>query len=164
MRKVKYPEMGSRIRQARIELGLKQKECLEPLGDITAQMLSDWEKGYVCPTITYLKNIANFYKVSLDYIVLGRQKDENDKGIRTYKDAAEYMVALNESGLFKIDGYFMDMKHFETRLVSNNYTINEFREELGHLLIAKKSMKKELFEQAVKDLIDKYDKPITKEK
>ncbi|MCR4661284.1 MAG: helix-turn-helix domain-containing protein [Clostridia bacterium] len=157
MRKVKYPEMGSRIRQARIDAGLKQKDCLLPLGDITAQMLSDWENGYVCPTITYLRNIANFYKVSLDYIILGKKKDQNDKTIRTYKDVAECFVDLLGTGIFEIRDSYIDHGAYQTYLLTYDKTLHNFKEELDNLLVARKSMKKELFDEAVKDLIDKYD-------
>lgn len=160
MRKIKYPEMGNRIRQARIDAALKQKDCLGPLGDITAQMLSDWENGYVCPTLIYLRNIANFYKVSLDYIVLGKKKDKDDKAIRTYKDIAEYIVTLINSGMFEIRDYSIDSKNYQTFLATRDQKIHDFKEELDNLLIARKSMKQELFDEAVKDLIDKYDIPV----
>jgi len=158
MRKVKYPEMGKRIRQARIDAGLKQKDCLKGLGDVTAQMLSDWENGYVCPTITYLRNIANFYKVSLDYIVLGKKKDENDKKIRTYKDAIEYIISLLNCGKFNITEFINGHHVFETRVFTTDYEIYKFSEEYIKLSNAKELMKKELYDEALKDLVNKYDK------
>ena len=161
MRKVKYPEIGSRIRQARINAGLKQKDCLEPLGDITPQMLSDWENGYVCPSITYLGNISKFYKVSLDYIILGKQKEEKDKTIRTYKDAAVYITELINCELFDMEGY-CDGNNKITNLLSKDRTINKFKNEFDNLLIAKKSMKDELYKQAIVDLLDRYDYPLEK--
>ena len=159
MRKVKYPEMGNRIRQARIDAKLRQKDCLEPLGDITAQMLSDWEKGYVCPSLNYLINISNFYKVSLDYIILGKQKEENDKTIRTFKDAAIYITELVNCGLFNL-GEYLSGEGRVTTMDSINNTIYKFKTELDNLLIAKNSMKEDLFKQAVSDLLDKYDYPL----
>lgn len=159
MRKVKYPEMGNRIRQARIDAKLRQKDCLEPLGDITAQMLSDWEKGYVCPSLNYLINISNFYKVSLDYIILGKQKEENDKTIRTYKDAAIYITELVNCGLFNLDGYLSGEGNV-TSMTSLNKTIYKFKTEFDNLLVAKQSMKEELYKQAVIDLLERYDYPL----
>ena len=102
MKKAKYQEMGSRIRQARIDAGFKQKDCLVPLGDITPGMLSGWEKGYVCPSLNYLINISKFFNVSLDYIIMGTKKDENDMTIRTYKDCFIYIVELLKSNLLFI--------------------------------------------------------------
>lgn len=164
MRKVKYPEMGKRIRQARIEAGLKQKDCLEPLGDITAQMLSDWENGYVCPTLTYLRNIANFYEVSLDYIVLGKKSSEKESSIATYKDVAEHIVALIESDVFEINRTRFSNGVVKTSIISINSKIDEFSEEYNRLLIAKDSMKKDLYKQAVRDLIEKYNTPLETKK
>lgn len=164
MRKVKYPEMGKRIRQARIEAGLKQKDCLEPLGDITAQMLSDWENGYVCPTLTYLRNISNFYKVSLDYIVLGKISSKKESSITTYKDATEHIVALVESDVFEINRTRLSNGMSKISIVSIDSKIDEFSDEYNRLLIAKNSMKKDLYEQAVKDLIEKYNTPLETKK
>ena len=145
MRKVKYPEMGSRIKQARINAGLKQKECLESLGDITIQMLSDWERGYVCPTITYLRKISEFYNVSLDYIILGKPEKVNEIIIRSYKDAIEMICALSSCGLFNLESPNTGIKDLHmTVMKTTNNTIAMFVKELNNLIFAQESMKQEL--------------------
>lgn len=159
MRKVKYADIGRRIKEARINAGYKQKDCLEPLGDITAQMLSDWENGYVCPSITYLRNLAKFYNVTLDYIILGKPMDKKDKTIRTYKDAAESMLELVKCNLFEIDHNNFERLTY-TYLQTFDDTINSFREELDNLFVASKTLKPELLKQAIDDLLDKYDFPL----
>jgi len=162
MRKVKYADIGRRLKEARISTGLKQKDCLTPLGDVTPQMLSDWENGYVCPSITYLRNLATFYNISLDYIILGKAKDQNDKTIRTYKDAAIYMLELKKCGLFDIENYRYE-HYISTKLETSDETINNFREEYDNLLVAAKSLKPELLKQALNDLLDKYNIPLESE-
>ncbi len=165
MRKVKYEDIGKRLKEARIAAGYKQKDCLEPLGDVTAQMLSDWENGYVCPSITYLINLSKFYNVSLDYIILGKAKNEKDRKIRTYKDAAECMLELSNCGLFELTSlsYYPGEDPQETQLTTQNIKMNEFKREYDNLSTAAQSMKKELFNQALKDLLEKYDYKITEE-
>lgn len=161
MRKVKYAEMGKRIKDARIALGLKQKDCLGPLGDVTAQMLSDWENGYVCPSLTYLINISKFYNISLDYIVLGKNKNSNKKKIVTYKDAMEMIVELEQSGLFDIGGYAANTCYV-TNLSSQDKQIGIFKQNYDNLLTGLKTMKKELFTEALKDLLNEFDFPLSK--
>lgn len=164
MRKAKYPEMGRRIKEARIAMGLKQKDCLIPLGDVTAQMLSDWEHGYVCPSITYLGNISEFYNVSLDYIILGKKQEPTGKTISTYKDAIKCILALVQSGLFDIDSFDFgsNRNNTQTTLTSKDKIIGSFEKELNNIMTASKSMKQELLTQAIVDLIDKYDIKYTK--
>ena len=162
MRKVKYPELGKRIREARINLKLKQKDCLSGLGDVTPQMLSDWENGYVCPSLTYLINISNFYKVSLDYIILGKKIDETNKEITTYKDAIEYVVQLHLSGIFEISSWAENNGMRNVCLNSFNKTISDFEKRYRNLLIGRNSMRVELFNEALLELIDEYNIPYDK--
>ncbi len=158
MRKPKYQEMGSRIRQARLNAGLKQKDCLVPLGDITVQMLSDWENGYVCPSLTYLINISVFFKISLDYLVLGKTDPAADSTICSYKDAIVYMISLNESGLFDLTCNFRDYDYI-VKMNSKDSRLVSFMQEYTKIRAASKSLRRELYEQAVEELVDKYDIP-----
>lgn len=162
MRKVKYKEMGNRIRQARIKLGLKQKDCIEKLGDITPQMLSDWENGYVCPSINYLINIANYFKVSLDYIVLGIE-DKKETSIRTYKDAIEMMIALENSGLFECSLNYAGINClYSIDLQTFDKTIIDFKRKYDDLEKTNAFMKKDIFKAALDDLKESYNKDIVK--
>ncbi|MCR4561713.1 MAG: helix-turn-helix domain-containing protein [Bacilli bacterium] len=160
MRKVKYAEMGSRIRQARIQKGLKQKDCLEPLGDITPQMLSDWEKGYVCPSLNYLVNIAKFFDTSLDYLVLGVNNDPKDTAIHNLKGIAVYMVELVNSGLFRFMEYTDIGKVEKVGIEATNTYIIRFKREFEKLLNASETLGPALFKQAVLELVQKYDIPL----
>ncbi|HZK57706.1 MAG TPA: helix-turn-helix transcriptional regulator [Clostridia bacterium] len=57
-----------RIKQLRQEKGLKQDELAKEFG-IAQQTISNYEKGIREPDITTLKNMADFFDVSLDYLL-----------------------------------------------------------------------------------------------
>ncbi|MFW5648299.1 MAG: helix-turn-helix domain-containing protein [Candidatus Alkaliphilus sp. MAG34] len=57
-----------RIKQLRREKGLKQEELAKEFG-IAQQTISNYEKGIREPDITTLKNMADFFDVSLDYLL-----------------------------------------------------------------------------------------------
>ncbi len=156
-------EVGKRIAEIRKSKKLNQEEFRELIGAPTVQMISGWENGHSFPSPTYLIIIAKKPDISLDYLLLGRQNGLEDKSIRTYKDAATYILELESSGLFKISGGFSDMfNHYSTQLISYDNAIGEFKREFDTLLAASKTLRPELLEQAYIDLLNKYDFPIGK--
>ena len=62
-----------RIKELRIESGLTQKELAKKL-NTSNSAVCDWEKGRTQPDLQMLKNIANLFDVSTDYL-LGRSQD-----------------------------------------------------------------------------------------
>ena len=73
-----------RIKELREEKNISQLELAKKL-NLTQQSISLYEKGDREPSIDVLKSIANFFNVSLDYL-LGksdiRNYDENEKEFR----------------------------------------------------------------------------------
>lgn len=57
--------LGNKIVELRKKRNLTQKQLSEQLG-ITRQTLSNWEKDITNPDIIQAKNIASFFKISLD--------------------------------------------------------------------------------------------------
>ena len=57
-----------RIKQLRQEKGLKQEELAGEFG-IAQQTISNYEKGIREPDITTLKKLADFFDVSLDFLL-----------------------------------------------------------------------------------------------
>lgn len=62
--------INDRIKQLRIERGLKQGEAAVAIG-ITQRMLSAIEVGDNLPTIDSLAKIATYYSVTTDYLIFG---------------------------------------------------------------------------------------------
>ena len=57
--------LGNKIVELRKKQNLTQEQLSEKLG-VTRQTLSNWEKDITNPDITQAKNIASFFKISLD--------------------------------------------------------------------------------------------------
>lgn len=156
-------EVGKRLAEIRKNKKLNQEEFKNLIGAPTVQMISGWENGHSFPSPNYLIIIAKKLDISLDYLLLGHQKSPEDKSIKTYKDAATYIIELVTSGLFEISGYRNESnKNYHTMLSSSINIIGRFREELDTLLNASKVIRPELLKQAYIDLINKYDIPIKK--
>lgn len=157
-------EVGKRLAEIRKSKKLNQEQLKKLIEAPTVQMISGWENGHSFPSSYYLIIIAEKLDISLDYLLLGKESTPNDKTIRSYKDAAIYMTQLVQTGLFEIDTiqYGASESQFQVTLTSNDSQIKSFKKELSNLQIASKSLKPELFNQALIDLYDKYDVPLKK--
>lgn len=61
----KFSETLSRLRK---DNGISQKTLSAAVG-VTQQCVSEWEKDNIEPTMTNLVKIADFFDVSIDYLV-----------------------------------------------------------------------------------------------
>ena len=77
-----------KIKELREEKNLTQKELAKKI-DTTTTNIGRWEKGFNEPAYTHLVKLADFFDVSIDYLV-GR---EDDLGIKGYKPAKERISA-----------------------------------------------------------------------
>lgn len=59
---------GIRLRQIRLKEGEEQAELAKIVG-VGASMISQWETGRHYPEVSKLIEIAEHYKVSIDYLV-----------------------------------------------------------------------------------------------
>ena len=57
-----------RLRKLRNEKKLKQDELAKAI-QVSQRTISSWENAVVEPNLIYLKKIANFFCVSVDYLV-----------------------------------------------------------------------------------------------
>ncbi|MDE6728885.1 MAG: helix-turn-helix domain-containing protein, partial [Oscillospiraceae bacterium] len=62
--------LSEKIRALRKKSGLSQEELAERL-DVSRQAVSKWELGSAVPTADKLVDIADFFGVSLDYLMRG---------------------------------------------------------------------------------------------
>lgn len=62
-----------KISEIRKERGITQKDLAEYL-NISPGNLCEWEKGRIEPSIDFLNKIADYFNVSIDYLV-GREDD-----------------------------------------------------------------------------------------
>lgn len=68
MYEIKVSEM---IRKLRTDKGISQ-ETLADLCDVSMQAVSKWENGQSCPDISFLPLLAEYFGVSIDYLLTGR--------------------------------------------------------------------------------------------
>ena len=66
-------DIGGTIKKLRTDRKITQEEVAEYLG-ISFQAVSKWETGTTLPDITLLPKIADFFGVSLDYL-MGRDEE-----------------------------------------------------------------------------------------
>ncbi len=57
-----------RVKELRNSLGINQVEFSKKIG-VTKQCVSNWENGYIQPSIDMLKKIAKTFSVSTDYLL-----------------------------------------------------------------------------------------------
>lgn len=65
--------LNENIKKLRMQSGLSQVEFSQKIG-VTKQCVSNWENDNVLPSIEMLVCLADFFKVSTDYL-LGRTED-----------------------------------------------------------------------------------------
>lgn len=153
-------EFGKRLSGIRKSKNLKQQDLKEMIDAPTVQMISNWENGHAFPSPHYLIILAEKLDTSLDYLLLGKENHQSERRIATYKDACKCIVDLTSHELFAFDLLLYEGENAVTTLISKDRTISNFRIEYEALLSAKKSLRPELFDQAVADLLEKYDLPL----
>ena len=60
------------IRKLRAEKGISQEKLAEQMG-ISVQAVSKWENGLSCPDISLLPELGDFFGVTVDFLLTGRE-------------------------------------------------------------------------------------------
>ena len=71
-------ECGKRIQQLRQEMNLSQEQLAEKL-NVSQNMIAKIECGLRRPSVDFLIELAEFFEISLHYIVLGTSEEATDK-------------------------------------------------------------------------------------
>lgn len=72
MREIKIQEV---IKKKRIEMNLNQEALAEVFG-ISVQAVSKWENGLSYPDITMLPKICDYFKINMDTLFYGEEREE----------------------------------------------------------------------------------------
>lgn len=76
---------GERLYELRNKRNLSQEELAEVL-DVSRQSISKWENDKAYPEMTRLLFMSDYFDVSLDYLMRGIEKEDNDeKTLEKYK-------------------------------------------------------------------------------
>ena len=60
--------LSEKIKELRLSLGLNQPQLAQKLG-VSKQCISNWENGYIQPSIDMLVKLAELFSVGTDYIL-----------------------------------------------------------------------------------------------
>ena len=60
--------LGTRIKELRLSHSLNQVEFAKKLS-VTKQTVSNWENGYIQPSVEMLVKIADFFNVTTDFLL-----------------------------------------------------------------------------------------------
>lgn len=94
MSEIKISEM---IKKLRAEKGVCQ-ETLASVCDVSMQAVSKWENGQSCPDITFLPLLAEYFGVSVDFLLTGERKEpenpEEDLISRLEKECKEDVLYI----------------------------------------------------------------------
>ena len=63
-------DVGSKIKQARLETKMTQEYAAQELG-VSRQTISNWENGKTYPDIVSVIRMSELYQVSLDHLLKG---------------------------------------------------------------------------------------------
>lgn len=86
--------LGERLKKARNNKGLTQIEAAKKLG-VTNGALSGYERNYRDPDTNMLKQMAELYEVSLDYLV-GNKIVSNNDNLLSKKDELDISKRMAE--------------------------------------------------------------------
>jgi transcriptional regulator with XRE-family HTH domain len=87
---------GHRIRDLRKENKLTQKELADKV-EVSAQVVSNWERNYTDPDSEDIKGLSKVFGVSTDYL-LGNTED---RGISLIKKIPEFKAAIIDPSLIE---------------------------------------------------------------
>ncbi len=88
-------EIGSRLKNARTEMGLTQEKVAEEIG-VSRQSVSNWENNRSYPDIVSVIKLSDLYSVSLDELL------KEDKNMIRHLDESTNVIASRERLLNRI--------------------------------------------------------------
>ena len=104
-------EFSDIMKTLRKQRGLTQEQIAETLG-VSCQAISKWETGGSFPDISLLPVIADYYGVSIDYLLghdTGKRMEEIDR------------VCAQAEDLFREDKYMLAVQLLREALIKHQY-------------------------------------------
>lgn len=129
---IKISEM---IRQLRTDKGISQ-EMLADVCDVSMQAVSKWENGQSCPDISFLPMLAEYFGVSTDYLLTGKNHAPGNPDNNILSSLSEQ--ELKDDVLYIVqyrNGKVLDKKQWNTEHQENRDTVIniQFDEEFSRL-------------------------------
>lgn len=120
MSELKISEM---IRELRTDRGISQETLADVCG-VSMQAVSKWENGQSCPDITFLPQLAEYFGVSVDYLLSGQNHITGDPDDDITASLSEQ--ALKDDVLYIIqyrNGKILNRQRWITEQAQNKDTI-----------------------------------------
>lgn len=106
---------GAFLRQRRLEKNLTQADTAERLG-VTAQSVSNWERGESLPDASILIDVAQIYETSVDAILGGGREAWRFRRRVTVAQLREVMSAVGRMGeILGRDHFILQHHNYRTR-------------------------------------------------
>lgn len=105
---------ADRLRLFRKQIGATQKEFVEGLS-ITPSALSSYEKNNINPSIATVKEIAEKYNLSIDWLVGLTDNESNDKELKLCSDVIELLLKIGAATEIEIGE-----THYEVSVMNHN--------------------------------------------
>lgn len=161
---MKEVNFSSRIKKLRTSYSLTQTEFAEKIGT-TQATLSSYENTDKTPSLDIVKNIAEIFTVSIDWLLgLSDIIDINDKP-RTYSDIIRILFKLEEADLsgFTIYSYYDNASQQNVcEIINTDSSMATFADEWKKIkeLHDNKTIDDELYDLWIEKTLKKYDTPI----
>ena len=107
---------GERLYELRNKNNLSQEELAEVL-DVSRQSISEWENDKAYPEMTRLLFMSDYFDVSLDYLMRGIKKENNEEKV-TADDADK-----NSNDKYKTKNILLVWNNFLSNLSPNQKTL-----------------------------------------
>lgn len=107
---------GERLYELRNKNNLSQEDLAEVL-DVSRQSISKWENDKASPEMTRLLFMSDYFNVSLDYLMRGIKKENNEEKV-TADDADK-----NSNDKYKTKNILLVWNNFLSNLSPNQKTL-----------------------------------------
>ena len=93
-------KIGEKIRTLRLQQKKTQEQLADRLG-VSYQSVSRWENGITYPDIEFLPSIANYFSITLDYL-MGQDDMEKRRAIKKQINKIGDTDGMNEDNLVEL--------------------------------------------------------------
>lgn len=91
--------IGYRIKKERVARKLTQKE-LAQIAEVTDRAVSKWERGEAAPDLAIIALLSEYFNVSIDYLVLGKERAVP----KTYGNSFTPIMEKDKYGINRLQG------------------------------------------------------------
>lgn len=126
--------IGEIVKELRGRKGISQ-EMLANVCGVSMQAVSKWENGQCYPDITFLPVLAEYFQVSLDYLLIGKESETSGKTEEMDGRIIEMMDQKAKEDVFYVvqyrNGEILDKTRFDSGKASEQWESVKIRFEEG---------------------------------